>query len=502
MNGKLHTQNIKRGNFWSVRRAILVVAMFWIIATAVSACEQQTQPDQPATLEPQVSISTQQSATAKPTSTPTNTPTPVHTVTHTPTATPTATPTIDEPEITKERATPSATNEELNNLVDGNNNFAFDLYSALVNEDENLFFSPYSISLALAMTYGGARGETERQMAETLSFNLPQDSLHSAFNDLDQRLASRGASEDNFRLKNANAVWGQQDHAFLGEYLDLLGEHYGAGVRLTDFRDAPKASRATINQWTAEQTEQRIKDLIPEGGIASDTRLVLTNAIYFNANWEDAFTEAFPSMQPFFMLDGSDIDVAMMFRDAKFGYAEGHGYQALELPYIGRELAMIIIVPDKGRFKEFEGLIDAEFVSQIIGSTLGRDVLLTMPKFEFRSRFDLVQTLKKIGITHAFAPNSADFSGMDGKSCPPQDTVPCLLISKVLHEAFVLVDEDGTEAAAATDVFGGTVSESAMEPPPPIRLTIDRPFIFLIRDRETGTILFLGRIENMNGLSP
>ena len=335
--------------------------------------------------------------------------------------------------------------------------FAFDLYRALCVEDGNLFYSPYSISLALAMTYAGARGETERQMADTLHFLLPQDRLHPAFNDLDIRLASRARDQQRdfdtgFRLNIANALWGQEGYEFVEEFLNVLSENYGAGVRPMDFMTMPEESRLTINDWVADRTEDRIKDLIPQGVIDEFTRLVLTNAIYFNAKWRYTFDESSTLMRPFHLLDGGEVHVQMMMSEPEyFGYASGEGYQAVDLPYAGGGLSMTILLPDEGRFKEFENSIDAVLVGRILEDIEGPLVELTMPRFEFESQFMLVETLEKMGMPNAFDDRASDFSGMDGTSCFAGD-VPCLLISDVIHKAFVSVDEEGTEAAAATAV--------------------------------------------------
>ena len=411
-----------------------------------------------------------------------------------PTPQPTATP--DELRSTKERVAPAATNDELADLVDGNSAFAFDLYHALrESSDGNLFYSPYSISIALAMTYAGARGETERQMADTLHFPLPQDRLHPAFNALDARLAPQGGeseSEDDseFRLNIANAVWGQHDYEFLEPFLDVLAENYGAGVRPADFEGSPEESRVRINDWVADRTEDRIKDLIPGGAIDNLTRMVLTNAIYFNARWFHPFFKHLTSARPFHLLDGSKVDVPMMMMAAaeRFGYADGDGYQAVELPYRGRDMWMTILLPDAGTFREFEESMDADLVAGILGDIEREYVELTMPKFEFESEFSLKETLKAMGMPNAFDGFTADFSGMDGRSCPGV----CLLISDAFHKAFVSVDEEGTEAAAATGVV--VILESAR--PTPKKVMVDRPFIFLIRDRATDAILFVGRVED------
>ena len=394
----------------------------------------------------------------------------------------------------RERAAPSAGDTDLAGLVDGNGAFAFDLYQALRTQDGNLFYSPHSISLALAMTYAGAEGQTERQMAEALGFSLSRDRLHSAFNALDRELASRGEGlqdEDGegFRLNIVNAVWGQQEHPFREPFLDVLAESYGAGVRQADFREMPEESRIAINDWVAENTEDRITDLIPPDVITPLTRMVLTNAIYFNASWTYAFAEADTRQRPFHLLDGGSVDVPMMRTEEDFGYTAGDGYQAVDLPYVGDELSMTVIVPDRGRFREFEESLDTNLASQIIADLGFRHVTLELPKFEFDSRFRLGETLKSLGMPDAFDSAASDFSGMDGRSCLAGDP-ECLYIREVVHKAFVSVDEAGTEAAAATAVM--MQAESA--PPDPVSVTLDRPFVFLIRDRETGAVLFAGRV--------
>lgn len=383
-------------------------------------------------------------------------------------------------------ASPQVTTSDVADLVEGNSSFTFDLHQALGEKTGNLFYSPYSISLALAMTYVGARGETERQMAGTLRFNLPQDRLHPAFNSLDLELASRGEGaggkdEKGFRLNIVNAIWGQKGYDFLAEFLDVLAENYGAGLRLLDFVNTPEESRITINDWVSNQTEGRIQDLIPQGLIDELTRLVLTNAIYFNAAWAEPFQPNATRDGPFYRLDGDELAVPMMNQTTSYGYAEGQGYQAVELPYDGRELSMVILLPEAGKFEAFEDSLDAERVDAVLDDLEYREVALTMPKFEFESDFGLKDILSTLGMSAAFS-NDADFSGMTGDRE--------LFITDVIHKAFVAVDEEGTEAAAATAVVVGLLSA----PPEPIKVAVDRPFIFLIRDIETGTILFVGRV--------
>ena len=374
-------------------------------------------------------------------------------------------------------------------LVDGNTAFAFNLYQVLRQTDGNLFYSPYSISEALAMTYAGANGDTAKQMADTLQFLLAQNQLHPAFNNLDLLLKQRGQGaqgkdDEGFRLNVVNAIWGQKDFKFLNSYLDVLAENYGAGLRLLDFENKPEDSRVTINKWVSEQTENRINDLIPQGAIDTLTRLVLTNAIYFNAAWQNPFDDKVTSSGTFYMLNGSTTTAQMMHQSHSLGYAEGDNYQAVELPYSGGELSMVILLPASGSFTEFQDSLDAAKVNDIISNLQRTQVVLTMPKFEFESSFGLNDALRAMGMTDAFDPMKADFSGMDGKKD--------LCISDVIHKAFVSVDEAGTEAAAATAVIitATAILEKAT-------MTIDRPFIFFVRDIQTGAILFIGQVMTM-----
>jgi serpin B len=386
----------------------------------------------------------------------------------------------------KERITsPDVSTSEQASLVEGNSAFAFELYQALKGEEGNLFYSPYSISLALAMTYAGARGETAEQMADTLQFLLEHEGLHPAFNWLDAELASRGEGAqgkdgEGFRLNIVNAIWGQKDYEFLSDFLDVLAENYGAGLRILDFMTETEKSRVTINDWVSDQTEGRIEDLIPQGAIDALTRLVLTNAIYFNAAWAYPFDEDMTADGPFYLLDGGQGSVPMMKQTESFGYIEGEGYQAIELPYDGGELSMVILLPEAGKFETFEETLNAQQVDAIIDDLQNIQVALTMPRFEFDSEFSLKDTLAGMGMPIAFS-GGADFSGMTGN--------PELFISDVVHKAFVAVDEAGTEATAATGVIVGLTAA-------PEQVTIDRPFIFLIRDIETGAILFIGRVLN------
>ena len=395
----------------------------------------------------------------------------------------------------KQRDTqPVVTAAKLAEVAEGIGVFALDLYQQLRAGAGNLFYSPYSISLALAMTYAGARGETGQEMAETLHFLFPQDRLHPAFNALDLQLGqrgqgARGLEEKSFRLSTANALWGQEGHSFLELFLDTLAENYGAGLNLLDFAGAPEDSRLVINEWISEQTEEKIQDLLPPGTIDTMARLVLTNAIYFNAAWQSPFRAVNTEEGPFYPPEGEPIRVPMMRQTEFFSYSEGEGFQALELPYVGRELAMLFLLPEPEKFAAIEQDLSTTTLQDILQKLTYSSVALTIPKFKFESPVELASVLAKMGMPLAFS-DQADFSGMDGS-----DT---LQISDIMHQAFVAVDEAGTEAAAATAVIMTTKAMPIRVEP--IEFTVDRPFIFLIRDIATGTILFFGRVTDPRGI--
>jgi serpin B len=384
------------------------------------------------------------------------------------------------------RAVPAASAADLAELVTGNTAFSFDLYQALrTEEDGNLVYSPYSVSLALAMAYAGARGETEGQMTGTLHFGLPQERLHPAFNALDQELDRRGQGASGtdgqgFRLNVVNALWGQEDYQFLPEFLDLLAANYGADMKRLDFAREEKARR-TINDWVSEQTEGRIEELIPPSVLDAATRLVLTNAVYFNAAWARQFDPRATRDGTFYLRDGGSVSTPMMHQAGSFAYAEGPDYQVVVLPYDGYEVAMLILLPAQGQFEAVESSLDAGRVEAMLEGLAERQVALTLPRFEFESGFKLGALLAEIGMPLAFTLQ-ADFSGMTAEER--------LFISGVIHRATISVGESGTEAAAGTAV----VMPPSAIPADLVTLTVDRPFLFLIRDLQTGTVLFLGRV--------
>jgi serpin B len=373
-----------------------------------------------------------------------------------------------------------ASDDDLTVLAADNTAFALDLYRVLAVDDGNIFFSPYSISASLAMTCAGARGVTEEQMSEVLNFTLPGDELHRAFRDLKAHLDSGTGEDDGFELRTVNALWGQSGYEFLPGFLDLLWEDYGSGMRQLDFSEDPESCRETINGWVAEQTADRIADLIPPELLTTATRLVLTNAIYFKADWLFQFDPVGTVPRHFTLLSGEQVEVPMMTISEHFRTSSGCGCSAVELPYRERDFFMLVILPDNGMFSKVEEHLDGELLNEIMEDLGDASLILRLPKFRSTSRFLLEDALYGMGMTSAFGPD-ADFSGMDGTRW--------LYISSVVHQAFVSVDEYGTEAAAATAVVMAKMNGESASP-----FSVDRPFIYLVMDRTTGTVLFMGRV--------
>jgi serpin B len=412
--------------------------------------------------------------------------------TGTPTETPTGTPKEEPP-----TGEPSATDARLAELAAGNAAFALDLHEHLAAEDGgNLFLSPYSVSSALAMVYAGAKGPTREQMREALAFTLDEE-IHPAFADLRAALESRetitdpvGEEEeevDAFQLRVANALWGREDVTFAEDYLALVDEHYGAGLRRADFVGDPGGERERINRWVADNTGDRIEELLPPGAVDPCTVLVLTNAIYFAASWLHEFDPADTEDGTFTALDGAESTVPFMHQDVRTNYASLPRAEAIELPYVGEAVSMVLLLPDEGAFRAFERDLDDDRLFGIfeeLGDAKGH---LALPRFEFETSVQLSEALGALGMGDAFDPE-ADFDGMlagDGGD---------LWIDEVYHEAFVSVDEEGTEVAASTAVM---MIEST--PPEWGELRFDRPFLFCVRDRPTDAVLFLGRVTDAGG---
>jgi serpin B len=379
---------------------------------------------------------------------------------------------------------PGVAQDTVGELVAGNNRFAFDLFHAVASREGNLFFSPHSISTALAMTYAGARGETAEQMADKLHYTLPQARLHPAFSALNQHLMETD-DEEKFKLVLANAIWGQEGQEFRQEFLDLLAVHYGARMHWVNFQSETgrRAASERINRWVSDATAGRIPDLVDPRFFTELTRLVLTNAITFDGLWKDPFDDT--NKASFRLLDGTRVTVPLMRRRAITPYASGENWQAAALAYQGERAHMLILLPTEGQFEEFARELDAARVAEIEAALTPTDLLFYLPRFAYAADLTLTETLIEMGMTLAFSESEADFSGM--VEIPPR-----LCISHVLHQAYVVVDELGTEAAAATAVMVLVGEEDSM----PEVMRVDRPFLFLIRDTEQGTILFLGRVVN------
>jgi serpin B len=370
-------------------------------------------------------------------------------------------------------------------VVEGSNAFAVDLYAQLRKQDGNLFFSPESISTAFAMVYAGARGTTASQMATTLHFTLPPDQLHPAMGAL---LAGLNAPHAGYQLHVADALWAEKDFTFLDDFLKLTSSDYGAGFNRVDFKGAPNAARSTINQWVEEKTENKIKDLLPADAVTPATRLVLTNAIYFKGDWQSQFDKAQTQTEDFHGLAAQTVKAPLMHLTSKLGYFNGGTFQAVDIPYKSGELSMIVLLPnDTGGLPALEQSLTSANAKQWLSQLRpGSKVILTLPKFKMTQQFQLGSTLGAMGMTQAFERSAADFSGITGK----RD----LWISAAIHKAYIDVNEEGTEAAAATAI--GMRSMAMQRPEPPIVFRADHPFLFLIRDNRCGAILFMGRVTD------
>ena len=368
-------------------------------------------------------------------------------------------------------------------VVKGNNEFAFDLYGQLREQEGNLFFSPYSISTALGMTYAGARGQTAEEMAKTLHFTYGQDKLHPALGTLVAQV--NGAKNGGYQLSTANALWGQKGVHFEPDFLQITKTHYGAGLKEVDFGGATEESRKTINAWVEKETRDKIKDLLKEGVLTPDTRLVLTNAIYFKGNWASQFKKNLTREEAFHVAADKKVQTPLMTQQGKFNFFESATFQMVELPYVGKDLSMVVLLPKAvdGLPALEKALTAAKLAEWVKNLHETEELTVTLPKFKTTSEFQLHDTLARMGMSKAFSPRDADFSGIDGDKD--------LFLSGVIHKAFVDVNEEGTEAAAATAVV---LEPNAIKVKPVFRA--DHPFVFLIRDKRNDAVLFLGRLSN------
>lgn len=373
---------------------------------------------------------------------------------------------------------------DLDTLAHDNSSFALNLYGKLAPTGANLVFSPYGISTALGMTYAGARGNTAKEMATALHFSLSQAELHMAFGKLEARL--KEAERHGVRLSVANALWPQQDYPFLEDFLSLARTHYGVLITPLDYRTACEPARRTINRWVEQKTENKITDLLQPADLSALTRLVLVNAIYFKARWASQFKPGDTKAAPFHVAPDRTVQTPMMTQELKCRYARLPQMDILELPYAGGAISMMVLLPRSiDGIQKVERELSADALTQWRSALGEQDVRVFLPRFKVTCRFRLNDMLASLGMVDAFSDTTANFAGMDGRP-------GWLYIGAALHKAFVEVDEEGTEAAAATAVV--MMARSVPAQPPTFRA--DHPFIFLVQESRTGSILFAGRVSD------
>ena len=385
----------------------------------------------------------------------------------------------------------STNNFTSTDLASANNQFAIDLYSDYKSENDNIFFSPWSISSALAMTYEGARGQTATEMAKVFYFPSNLSEMESDYQIMNSLLNKKNRS---YSLWNANSLWIEKTYTLNSSYASKMQTYYGGIIASLDFKQEPDESRTVINNWVENKTNDHIKDILPSGSITTDTRLVLANAIYMKANWSEPFDKNLTQEKEFYLSSGQKTKVSMMYQQEHFRYGETNEFQMVELPYAGNELSMLVILPKDdflasitgGNMKAVENSLSAQNLAKWKKEMKTEDVKLSLPKFKFETEYQLGKQLKKMGMPTAFS-QYADFSGIGPEN---------LAISEVFHKAFVEVDEQSTEAAAATVVVIGTTSAPITQPPPPKVFNANHPFIFIIQERSTCAILFLGKVND------
>ncbi len=391
------------------------------------------------------------------------------------------------PDLRQARQIPAEFAQEAESLVEGNNAFAVDLYHQLSGQDGNLILSPFSASSMLAMLWAGARGETESQMQTTLRFPYSQDLLHQTFGAL-QRSLDTGMSASLYELRIANRLWGQNGYPWLEPFLETTRLEYDAELAEVDFEMDAGGATETINNWVNEKTAGKIPELLAPGLVNSLTRLVLTNAIYFKGDWVSQFDPEDTRDEDFRTAGGQSISVPMMRQKQEFLHGALQDAQIVELPYVGQDISMVVILPNAvDGLPALEASLTAEDLTSWLETLQETEVDLWLPRFTFSKRTDLKPVLIAMGMTSAFDPLTADLTGM---ALGGQPGVNDLYVHFVVQEAFILVNEEGTEAAAAT---AGGVGPTSYEP---AVFHADHPFLFLIRDRVTGSILFMGRVVN------
>ena len=379
---------------------------------------------------------------------------------------------------------------DVNSFGADNRTFALDLYKRLAQNSGNLFFSPYNISTALAMTYAGADGNTASEMETALHFSLGQPKLHQAFNATayalaarEMQLAENAMSGDGLKLSTDNQVWSRKGAHFLDSYLDLLAQNYAAGLFLLDFGD-PEQARAVINGWVARQTHERVPKVLPEQALGPNTPLVLTSVIYFQGSWLWPFETSLTDAADFHSIAG-DTQVQMMHASSSMDYAALEGFRMVKLPYLSKAVSLLAVLPPEGALQQAAEHLDARLFDALVANLSPNQVHLSLPKWQFTAGIKLREPLLGLGMHAAFDRSEADFSKMTGSRG--------LFIQEIYHQGFVAVDENGTEAAAATAVVFGDAGVS-FPVDPPVELKFDRPFMFAIYDDPTGQILFMGQV--------
>ncbi len=388
--------------------------------------------------------------------------------------------------------------EEIQSLVTGQNDFVGSFYRHLAQEGEgNLFYSPYSLYTAMGVVYAGAAGNTATEFQDVMGSGAPPDRFHRNMNTLDLTLlndsvrpGAENSEAEGFRptLSVANGLWIQDGLEVLPSFINTVTANYGIGLAQLDFRNSPDEAVAAINQWVDEATQGKIMQVISRDSITEFTSLVVTNAIYFKGDWEHKFSEELTTDEPFFLLDGQEVQTPLMFQRNDYGWQVDDGYQAVELPYKGNTFTLLVLMPDQGTFETFEQSLTGERLQAITDNLNWGEVILRMPRFKLDYSFSAKEGLQALGLADAFDKEHADFrpiaERLDGVP------IPSIWIEDAVQTAFVEVNEEGSEAAAAT-AFSAEIQS---EPPPPVEVTIDRPFIFLLRHSDTGAVLFMGRV--------
>ena len=393
---------------------------------------------------------------------------------------------VSETNAVDEDSTMYASSADEYDIAIANNAFAFDMYSNIVKE-ENLVFSPYSIFTAMAICYGGAGGTTQEQIASVFNYPLSKPVLEEASKNM---MATINSDTDNYDLSTANALWVRKEYPLNSEFSTNSKEYYGGNVTNLDFRSEPEESRVIINNWVASKTNDKIKDLIPEELITEDTAIIITNAVYFKGTWMNEFDTANTAKRAFYNSSSNENPVDMMYTQEFFSYGESENAKILELPYKGDDLCMYIVLPEENNIEEFEDTFTISDYNELKSSMESQYIVHTyLPKFKIDVKTELPDTLRNMGVVDAFDGNLANFSGMYNVQLVPEDYN--LWLDDVIHQAFIDVQEEGTEAAASTAI---EATDGAI--PTVLEFKADHPFMFFIEDKRTGCILFMGKVEN------